>query len=149
MRKLITLGLGLAFLSFGVACKSSKKMIDKTKDDSSQSTKVDPRKQAEELQRKLKEAMPNELSGLFNELATETNNERASQKIEMSLEMFSSPDAIVLLIINKSEGMVDYEKPTTIKHYLEYIKDTHKSLYKVDKIVWDGTKIQELELLKK
>jgi hypothetical protein len=45
---------------------------------------------------------------------------------------------------------VDYDKPTTIKRYLEFVRDQKASRNKVDTYQIDGAgKIKELDLIKK
>jgi hypothetical protein len=69
--------------------------------------------------------------------------------INDALGLFNSPDAPVLIIISKTGDIVDYDRPTTIKNYLNYLKDTKNNINKVEKIVYDDNgKIKELELLK-
>jgi hypothetical protein len=69
--------------------------------------------------------------------------------INESLGLFSSPDAPVLIIISKSGSIVDYDRPTTIRNYLNYLKDTKNNINRVEKISYDDKgKIKELELYK-
>jgi len=54
-----------------------------------------------------------------------------------------------LIIISKENNIVDYDRPTTIKDYLNYLKDTKNNINKVEKISYDNNgKIREMELLK-
>jgi len=75
---------------------------------------------------------------------------KADQTISKTLQLFSSDDAPVLIIISKEGSMVDYDKPTTIKRYLNFLKDTKASKNDIDAIMTDATgKIKELDLIKK
>jgi len=76
---------------------------------------------------------------------TETDN-----IIKNTLQYFTDPDAPVLIIIYRQGSTVDYDKPTTIQHYLNFCKDQKKSLNSVDAIQQDASgKIKELDLIKK
>jgi hypothetical protein len=85
----------------------------------------------------------------FSSIATAKSVSDANLMIGEALKLFSSPDALVLIIISKSGGTVDYDKPTTAKNYLNYLKDTRNNINKVDKVNYDANgKIKELELIK-
>jgi hypothetical protein len=89
------------------------------------------------------------LSSTFAAIANSTSVSQANMQIAETLKLFSSPDAPVLIIISKEGEKVDYDRPTTIKNYLNYLKDTKNNINKVDKITYDGAgKIKELELIK-
>ncbi len=63
--------------------------------------------------------------------------------------MFSSPDTPVLIVINESNGEKDYDRPTTIREYLNYLKDQKKNINKIQKLEFDDAgKITEVELRK-
>ena len=89
------------------------------------------------------------LNGYFNSISKAKNVNEANMLINEALKMFSSPDAPVLIIISKTADGVDYDRPTTIKNYLNYLKDTKNNINSVDKITSDANgKIKELELIK-
>ena len=89
------------------------------------------------------------LTGYFSSIANSTSVSQANMQIAEALKMFSNPDAPVLVIISKENNIVDYDRQTTIKAYLNYLKDTKNNINKVDKIKFDENgKIKELELLK-
>ena len=74
----------------------------------------------------------------------------ANTKIREALSAFSSDDIPVLILISSDGDIKDYDKPTTIRKYLEFIKDQKKSPNKVLNAVMDSNgKIKELELIKK
>ena len=55
----------------------------------------------------------------------------------------------MLIIISKEGKTVDYDRPTTIKNYLNYLKDTKNNINQVEKVLYDSNgKIKELELIK-
>lgn len=74
----------------------------------------------------------------------------ANNRIAEALKLFASEDIPVLIIISQVNGMKDYDRPTTIKKYLEYLKDVKKFNNGIENIVLDNNgKITEIELIKK
>jgi hypothetical protein len=62
--------------------------------------------------------------------------------------MFSSPNVPVFKIIGVFNGEKDFDKPTDITQYLNYLKDQKKNLYQLQTWKLDATgKISELELM--
>ncbi|MEM1138220.1 MAG: hypothetical protein AAGI07_20500 [Bacteroidota bacterium] len=108
------------------------------------------RRRKEEEQRRLRESAPAyKLNKYFNQIATSPNSDVSNTLIDQALNMFSSPDAPVLIIIAKSGDIVDYDQPTTINKYLNYLKDQKKKADNIENIVYDDNgKIKELELTK-
>jgi hypothetical protein len=89
------------------------------------------------------------LSAAFSSIASATSVSQANMLIADALKLFASPETPVLIIIAKSGDQVDYDRPTTIKNYLNYLKDTKNNINKVEKISFDNAgKIKELELVK-
>ena len=83
-------------------------------------------------------------------LAKSGNIERTNMKIKDILKFFTSSEADLLIIVYRENGKpVDYDKPTTIGAYLNYLKDqkvNHNTTYSIER---DGTgKIKLVELLK-
>jgi len=90
------------------------------------------------------------LGQYFQAIANASSVSGANKSINEALNLFSSPDALVLIIISKSGDVKDYDRPTTIKKYLEYVKDQKKSINAIDNVIYDSQgKIKELELIKK
>ncbi len=74
----------------------------------------------------------------------------ANMKIREALMSFANEDIPVLILISREGETKDYDRPTTIKKYLDFIKDQKKSPNKVLNAVFDANgKIKELELIKK
>ncbi len=74
----------------------------------------------------------------------------ANNRIEEALKLFASEDIPVLIIISQENGMKDYDRPTTIKKYLEYLKDVKNFDTGIENLVLDNNgKITEIELIKK
>lgn len=86
----------------------------------------------------------------FNQIAHAKSVMEANTKISEAMKLFSSPDVPVLIIISKEGDQVDYDKPTTIEKYLNYLKDTKNYNNEVYNVKFDGYgQITTLELIKK
>ncbi len=91
-----------------------------------------------------------DLNNLFRRIATARGNSDANSQIRSAIDMFASSETPVLIIISQSGGQTDYDEPTTISKYLNYLKDTKKSPNEVYNMVFDANgKIKELELIKR
>jgi len=111
------------------------------------------RKQQEEAARREAEAKANtpkaKLGQYFDAIANSPSVSSANSSIDEAMRMFSSPDAPVLIIISGTGDQKDYDRPTTIKAYLNYLKDQKKNINKIENLQIDGSgKITELELRK-
>ncbi|MEP0712778.1 MAG: nucleoid-structuring protein H-NS [Algoriphagus sp.] len=90
------------------------------------------------------------LEKYFNSVAGAGNASMANQTIQEALGMFSNQETPVLIVIHEENGIKDYDEPTTIKKYLEYLKDTKKNLNYISDIRMDANgKVSELELRRK
>ncbi len=90
-----------------------------------------------------------QLSNLFQEVAR-SGTDAANAKIQEALSLFSSTETPVLIIISQSGGKKDYDEPTTIRKYLDYLKDTKSRPAQVNNLEYDANgKIKEVELIKK
>lgn len=108
------------------------------------------RKKEEEENRKKTEATSLSLGDYFALVAGASSVEQANMKINEALKLFASPDTPVLIIISQEGDMTDYDRPTTAKKYLEYLKDQKKNLNEIGNIEYDPNgKIKLLELIKK
>ena len=86
----------------------------------------------------------------FNSIANAGSTSQANRVINETLGMFESPNTPVLIIIKQNQGFNDYDRPTTIEKYLNYLKDQKISPNKVHEIKYNANgKINELELIKK
>jgi hypothetical protein len=78
------------------------------------------------------------------------NTSQVSTIINNTLDLFSAPDAPVLIIISREGSIVDYDKPTTIKRYLNFLSDQKVDRNTIDAYMLDSNgKIKELDLIKK
>ena len=85
----------------------------------------------------------------FKQVANAKSVPEANAKIAEAMKMFSSQDVPVLIIIAKAGSEVDYDKPTTIEKYLNYLKDTKNYNNSVHDVKFDGYgQIVSLELIK-
>ena len=76
--------------------------------------------------------------------------DEANMMINTALTAYATPDIPVLIIISQSGGFNDYDRPTTISKFLNYLKDKKQYKYKVESVKRDGLgKITEMELIVK
>src|SRR5688572_25398219 len=111
------------------------------------------KREAEELLRQQnasRESTPAvKLGQYFNTIASSTSATSANTSINEALTLFASPDTPVLIVISESGGIKDYDKPTTIRDYLNYLKDQKKNINQISNVQTDSSgKITELELRK-
>ncbi len=151
-------------LSAGLfACKSSKKMADASNDannteeqqEKPDDTTVDMEspKASETADKEIsEEEISNKLDQYFDAIANASGNTaRANSNINEAKSMFASPDVPVLIIINETtDGTKDYDEPTNILDYMNYLKDQGKNLNDIYKVkINDRGRITELELIRK
>lgn len=105
----------------------------------------------EEAKRKAAAATPAaRLDQYFNAIAGSGNVASANSSISEALTLFSSAQTPVLIVIAEENGSKDYDKPTTIQDYLNYLKDQKKNLNEISDIKFDSSgKISEVELTRK
>ena len=92
--------------------------------------------EAEQLEEK------KQLNRIFNEFTLNANAD-----VETILEYFANEDVPVLIKISEANGKSNYDKPTTIRKYLEYLKDQSKNLNYIETISFnDNNLVTELVL---
>lgn len=90
------------------------------------------------------------LENNFRSIANAGSISQANRVINETLGMFESNNVPVLIIISQAGGFNDYDRPTTIEKYLNYLKDQKISRNSVNDIKYNANgKISELELIKK
>ena len=110
---------------------------------------------AEEERRAAEEAakakLPkNMLENNLGRIAAASGTTQANNLINETLELFESNNVPVLIIISQAGGFNDYDRPTTIENYLNYVKDQKVSRNKVANLKFnENGKITEVELIKK
>ena len=147
LKRILFMGL-VVTLAMG-ACKSKKKAVQPAPAPAPVEEVVKPTpiapaaKTAEEL-------AAEKLENNFNAVAAAGSVSGANQTIQETLAMFSNQETPVLIVIHEENGIKDYDEPTTIKKYLEYLKDTKKNLNYISDIRLDAAgKVSELELRRK
>ena len=91
----------------------------------------------------------NVLESNFARIAASNNTTQANSIINETLKLFDSKNVPVLIIISQAGGFNDYDRPTTIENYLNYLKDQKVSRNKVADLKFnDNGKITEVELIK-
>jgi hypothetical protein len=90
------------------------------------------------------------LENYFNSISQSSNVDAANRTISEAMGMFSNQSTPVLIVIHEENGIKDYDEPTTIEKYLNYLKDTKKNLNFISDIRLDGSgRVSELELRRK
>ncbi len=110
------------------------------------------KKEAEEEKAKLEAERTkyDYINEYFVRIANTQDVNVANGIIKEALKMYASEDTPVLIIIHKEGDVVDYDKPTTIKNYLNFVKDQKKYDNKISSVKFDPYgQITELELIKK
>ena len=110
------------------------------------------RAQKEEEERNKQEAQSanTTLERNFSTIAKAGSTSQANRTINETLGLFESPNVPVLIIIKQNAGFNDYDRPTTIENYLNYLKDQKKATEKVHEIKYNNSgKINEIELIKR
>lgn len=133
------------------------KLIDQVEDKLARDRASAQRKAEEERLRKAEEernkaaaSKYSVLENYFMSIAAAPDVNLANEKIYQALQLFATPDVPVLIIISQAGGFNDYDRPTTIRKYLDYLKDQKTFGSKVEQVKYDsGGKITELELIKK
>jgi hypothetical protein len=83
----------------------------------------------------------------FQAIADASSVDYANRYINETMKYFTDKDAPVFIVFYRENGVKDYDKPTTIEKYLNYLKDQKKNPNKIDKIIFnDQGKIEEIEL---
>lgn len=113
-------------------------------------------KKLEEKIAKKKEAKKEEkkkeysLAEYFDMIANAPSTDVANQRINEAMKLCANGSVPVLIIIWREGTDVDYDEPTTIDKYLNYLKDVKKNPNKIENLKFDANKkITEVELIKK
>ncbi len=107
-------------------------------------------KKAEDERVKSKASKYTSIENQLLSIAAAPDVATANAKIAQTLQLFATPDAPVLIIISQAGGFNDYDRPTTIRRYLEYLKDKKVYNNAIEQVKYDASgKITELELIKK
>jgi hypothetical protein len=146
LTRLLTIAL-FGLLAMG-ACKSKKKAVAAAPEPVLVE-RAEPVKPAAPTAT-AEEVAVSKLENYFTSVANASNLQSANSTIQETLSMFSNQETPVLIVIHEESGIKDYDEPTTIKNYLEYLKDTKKNLNFISDIRLDGNgRVSELELRRK
>ena len=138
----------LVLLAMG-ACKSKKKAVEPAPAPAVMEEVVKPTPAPAPVVRSADEIAVEKLESQFASIASASNVTSANQSIQEVLAMFSNPETPILIVIHEEGGVKDYDEPTSIKKYLEYLKDTKKNLNYISDIRMAGGKVTELEFKRK
>jgi chorismate mutase len=165
--RFIMLALLVVLMAVGGGCKSKKKAAEAAA--AAERAKMEQEaaalKKQQEEERKRREAEEEaarraaaeankkdpqaKLEEYFTSISNSSNEASANSTINEALSMFASADTPVLIVIHEAGGQKDYDRPTTIKNYLNYLKDQKKKADKIGNLQIDNSgKITEVELVK-
>lgn len=138
------------------SCKSQKKIAEISEPQKTSQPDDTPMEEPEEAPEvSIEENTPKNLTkednlhNYFKAISSAPSLTSANASIKEALAMFSTPDAPVLIVIYRAGANPDYDEPTTIGKYLDYLKDTKNSNAQVEELVYDANgKIKELVLKK-
>ena len=129
------------------------KVSDKLQNEKAQADRMAEEKKLQDQEAAKQEAEQAKFSILnetFRKIAEASSYDIADQEITQALTLFSTSETPVLIIINQNQGFNDYDRPTTIARFLNYVKDMKAYHYQVSSIKRDTRgKITELELINK
>ncbi len=167
--RLIMMVIIAVMLVGGAGCKSKKKaaeaaaaaaekerleqeMAEKQRAEEEARRKAEEERLAAERARAEREranSPENQLNNYFKAIAGSGNTTSANRSIQEALGMFASPETPVLIVISQEGDQKDYDEPTTISKYLNYLKDTGNNMNRIQEIEYDSAgKITVLELVK-
>ena len=111
--------------------------------------KIEEKKKKEIAAATKVEETDNTFQELFQKVANDKAN--ADKYIKEAINLCESENTPVLIIISSTaKGVVDYDRPTTVLKYMQYLKDTKNVSTKVHNVIFnDNGKIKEIELKKK
>ncbi|KEO72538.1 hypothetical protein [Anditalea andensis] len=143
LSKLLTLAL-FCLLAMG-ACKSKKRVTEAAPEPAPVEQPAPA--PAAPAQPSAEEVAVSRLEGYFSSIANASNVQSANATIQEALGLFSNQNTPVLIVIHEENGMKDYDEPTDIQKYLNYLKDTQKNLNFISDVRVDGSgRVTELEL---
>ena len=133
-----------------IGCKSQKKVTKTPEPEKREEVKKEEAVEKKETEPKTEKEKSTEekIDMMFQQIADADNVNLANDNIKEVLSYFESNDTPVFIAFYKADGQKDYDKPTTIEKYLNYLKDQKKYPNKIDMAVYnDDGKIEELELV--
>lgn len=168
--RFLAFAIVIGCVALGSGCKSKKKAMEaqaaaekaKLEQEAAarkqrEEEEARKKREAEERARAEAEAAANakksdpyvKLEQYFNAIGSASSIASANSSINEALTLFASPETPVLIVISESGGQKDYDRPTTIRDYLNYLKDQKKRADKLGTLQFDNSgKITEVELVK-
>lgn len=150
-----TVLLAFILLLFVAGCKSHKNVATVTNPVSEKPKPEEPKVKAKAADEGVKSSITGEetdkgkLDQYFTAIANAPDVTTANNNIAEALNMFNSPQAPVLIVVSEENGSKDYDRPTSIQAYLNYVKDQKKNSNKIEYVKRDQAgKITEIELRK-
>jgi chromosome segregation ATPase len=112
---------------------------------------AEAKKRAEEEALLKAQAKYDNVNSHFQAIASAPSVEIANSRIQKAISLYAAKDGPVLIIVSKyGDNQKDYDRPTTIEKYLNYLKDIKQYNNEVEALKYDDFgKIIEIELLKK
>lgn len=151
-----TLSLLTVLLVFLASCKSQKAVVDtqleepEVVEEPTPTPEPEVKEEPKDIRSAPEPTLDMRLNNYFAAIAGASSIDVANRNIREALGLFSSGNAPVLIIIYAANGSEDFDEPTDISKYLNYIKDTGNNVHKVKEVVRDPSgKIKELVLVKK
>ena len=126
--------------------KQAEQKVDELKADELRRAEEERLRQEEEARRSKFLTIDEQLFAI----ATAGSIDESNNQIQKTLQEFETPDIPVLIIISKNADFNDYDRPTTISKFLNYLKDKKQYKYVVESVKKNTNgKITELELIVK
>jgi len=152
-----SLALFMVLVLVLASCKSKKALVDaqpepEPMEEPAPTLELEPEPEPEprDVRSAPEATLDTRLNNYFAAIASASSNDVANRNIREALGLFSNGTAPVLIIIYAANGTEDYDEPTDITKYLNYIKDTGNNVHRVKEVVRDPSgKIKELVLVKK
>jgi hypothetical protein len=127
-----------------------KKVEEKIAKEKARLKELEDAKNLEKEKQKAEQSQYAYINDYFKQIANAMDVNTANAKIAEAMKLYAGKDVPVLIIISQADGITDYDKPTTIEKYLNFVKDQKKYSNEIYNIKLDSYgQITELELIKK
>ena len=128
----------------------AEETISRKRDEAERLAEEERLRQEEEARLRAGQSAFSTIDSQLGSIANAGSTDEANSLINSTLNQYATPDIPVLIIISKAGGFNDYDRPTTISKFLNYLKDKKQYKYKVESVKRDGLgKITEMELIVK
>lgn len=128
----------------------AEQKVEEVKADEMRRAEEERMRREEDAKRRSAQSEFSVIDNKFSAVANAGSIDGSNNLIGQTLDYFETPDIPVLIIVSKSAGFNDYDRPTTISKFLNYLKDKKQYKYKVESVKRNtNNKITELELIVK